>query len=92
MFTTTLGSAAVIGTVTMVFFASSKRSALHKEDKNLHRVILALFFGVLSIYASASAMTVKVGEIEALCNCRNLAPLYAGLVGGPIAGIGSATI
>ena len=88
MFTTTLGSAAVISAVSMVFFSSKKRSELHKKNKNLHRVILALLFGLLSIYASASAVQVD----GALCNCRNLAPLYAGLVGGPIAGIGAALI
>ncbi len=88
MFTTTLGSAAVIAALTAVFFSSKKRSELHKKNKNLHRIILAVFFGLLSIYASASAVQVD----GALCNCRNLAPLYAGLVGGPIAGIGAALI
>ena len=47
-----------------------------------------LLFGALSIYASVSAVEVD----GALCNCRNLAPLYAGLVSGPIAGIGAALI
>ena len=40
------------------------------------------------MYASASAVQVD----GALCNCRNLAPLYAGLVGEPVAGIGVALI
>ena len=88
MLTTTLGSAAVIAALTMLFFSSEKRSALHKNNKELHRVILAVFFGLLSIYASASAIAVD----GALCNCRNLAPLYAGLVGGPVAGVGAALI
>ena len=47
-----------------------------------------LLFGLLSIYASTSAVEVD----GALCNCRNLAPLYAGLVAGPIAGIGAGVI
>lgn len=88
MFTTTLGSAAVITAVSMVFFSSKKRSELHKKNKNLHRIIIAVLFGLLSIYASVSAIKVD----GALCNCRNLAPLYAGLVGGPIGGIGAALI
>lgn len=88
MFTTTIGSAAVIAAISMVFFASKKRSELHKKNKKLHSVLLAVLFGLLSIYASASAIQVD----GALCNCRNLAPLYAGMVGGPIAGIGSALI
>ena len=88
MLTTTLGSAAVMAAISMVFFASRKRSELHKNNKNLHRVIVAVLFGLLSIYASASAVQVD----DALCNCRNLAPLYAGLVSGPIGGIGAALI
>lgn len=88
MLTTTLGSAAVIACISIVFFASEKRSELHKKNKNLHRVLLALVFGVLSIYATLSSIEVD----GALCNCRNLAPLYAGLVGGPVAGIGAAII
>lgn len=88
MFTTTLGSAAVIAAISSVFFASRKRKELHKNNKNLHRVIVAILFGLLSIYASASAVQVD----NALCNCRNLAPLYAGLVSGPIGGIGAALI
>lgn len=89
MFTTTLGSAAVIASLSALFFSSKKRSALHKSNKGLHRVVLALFFGILSIYASVSAVKVESG---ALCNCRNLAPLYAGMVGGPVAGLGAALI
>lgn len=88
MLTTTLGSAAVISAVTMVFFSSRKRSELHQKNKNLHRIIVAILFGLLSIYASASAIEVD----GALCNCRNLPPLYAGLVAGPVAGIGAALI
>ena len=88
MFTTTLGSAAVIAAIAAVFFSSKKRSELHKNNKTLHRVLLAVVFGILSIYASASAVKVD----GALCNCRNLAPLYAGMVGGPVAGIGAALI
>lgn len=88
MFTTTLGSAAVIAAISSVFFASRKRKELHKNNKNLHRVLVAVVFGLLSIYASASAIQVD----GALCNCRNLAPLYAGLVSGPIGGIGAALI
>ena len=88
MFTTTLGSAAVIAAIITVFFSSTTRSALHENTKVLHRVLVAMLFGALSIYASASAIEVD----GALCNCRNLAPLYAGLVAGPFAGLVSALI
>ncbi|MBQ0083173.1 MAG: hypothetical protein KBS52_00185 [Clostridiales bacterium] len=88
MLTTTIGSAAVIAAVTLVFYSSKKRSELHKNNKKLHSIIVAILFGLLSIYASASAIKVD----GALCNCRNLAPLYAGLVCGPVGGIGAALI
>lgn len=88
MFTTTIGSAAVIAAIITLFYSSEKRSELHKNHKNLHRIIVVVLFGLLSIYASASAVKVD----GALCNCRNLAPLYAGLVGGPVCGIGAALI
>lgn len=88
MFTTTLGTASVIGAIAMVFYSSKKRAELHKNNKMLHRIIVGILFGLLSIYASVSAV-----EFDgALCNCRNLAPLYAGLVGGPIPGIIAALI
>ena len=88
MFTTTIGSAAVISGIAMFFFSLRWRSELHKKNKTAHRILVAVVFGLLSIYASASAVEVD----GALCNCRNLAPLYAGLVGGPVAGIGAALI
>lgn len=88
MFTTTLGSAAVIAIISALFFASPKRKELHKNNKNLHRIIVAIVFGLLSIYASASAVPVD----GLLCNCRNLAPLFAGMTSGPIAGLTSALI
>lgn len=88
MLTTTLGSAAVSAAIATLFYSIDKRSELHRTNKNLHRVIVAIVFGLLSIYATVSAV-----EIDgALCNCRNVAPLYAGLVAGPVAGIGAALI
>ena len=86
MFTTTIGSAAVIAAISALFFSSKKRSELHRKNKRAHSFLLAFVFGILSIYASVSAVSVD----GLLCNCRNLPPLYAGMVGGPIAGIGAA--
>ena len=88
MFTTTIGSAAVIAAISALFFSSKKRSELHRKNKTAHSFLLAFVFGILSIYASVSAVSVD----GLLCNCRNLPPLYAGMVGGPIAGIGAALI
>lgn len=88
MFTTTLGTAAVIASISMLFFSSKKRSELHKNNKGVYKIVVAVLFGLLSIYASASAIEVD----GSLCNCRNLAPLYAGLVAGPVSGIIAALI
>ena len=88
MFTTTIGSAAVIAAISALFFSSKKRSELHRKNKTAHSFLLAVVFGILSVYASLSAVEVN----GLLSNCRNLAPLYAGMVGGPIAGIGAAII
>ena len=88
MFTTTLGTAAVIAAVATIFFASKKVNEFGKNNKVAYGIVVALLFGALSIYASASAIEVD----GSLCNCRNLAPLFAGLVAGPVAGIGAALI
>lgn len=92
MFTTTFGTACVISAVTMLFYSWKARSEFHKKNKLAHAFVLALFFGLLSAYATVSAVPVEVNGSSALCNCRNLAPLYAGLVGGPIAGVGAGII
>jgi len=83
MFTTTLGSAAVIAALAMIYYSIKARSELHKKNKTAHAFLTAAVFGLLAIYGSVSAVEVS----GALCNCRTLAPLYAGLVAGPIAGI-----
>jgi len=83
-----IGCAGVIAAVSTVFFSMEWRHNLHKKNKNLHRILLAVFFGILCIYG-----TVACPEVDGVvCNCRNIAPLYAGLVGGPISGIGAGVI
>ncbi len=49
---------------------------------------LILFFGALSIYGTYSGITID----GAMGNVRDLGPMIAGLVGGPIAGIGAGLI
>ena len=88
MFMNTLGSAAVVSAIAALFFASQKRRELHQEDKALHSLLIAVVFGLLSIYASVSAVSVD----GVLSNCRTLPVLYAGMVGGPISGIISGLI
>ncbi len=93
MFTTTFGSAAVIAAVATIFYSFEWRSKLHKEHKTWHRILVAVLFGALSAYASASGFAVPLADgTNALCTARDLAPIYAGLVAGPIGGIGAAVI
>lgn len=85
MYTTTIGSAAVISIVAVMFFTSKKVNDLNKKNYN---ILASILFGLLSCYASVSAFEIN----GAICNCRNLAPLFAGIVVGPIPGIVSAVI
>jgi len=88
LFIATLGCSGIIAALSTVFFSLKWRHNLRKKSKVLHRFLLAVFFGLLSIYGSAANPEVN----GVLCNCSNIAPLYAGLVGGPIAGIGAGVI
>ena len=90
MFYTTFGSAAVIAALAMLFFSMEWRHKLHSKNKIAHRFLIAAVFGVLAIYGSIAAY--KSPETGAMCNCRDLAIMYAGLVGGPVGGIGAAII
>jgi len=83
MFTTTLGSAAVVGALSMVYYSIKSRSELHKNHKTVHAILTGLIFGLFSVYCTVSSVPIN----GALCNCRDLPPLYAGMVAGPIAGI-----
>ena len=46
MFTTTIGSAAVIAVISALFFSSKKRSELHRKNKTAHSFLLAFVFGI----------------------------------------------
>ncbi|GEM_PF-6357226 len=87
-YTTTIGTAAVIGALAMVYFSMKWRKELHKNKRLAHSILTAVVFGLFSIYASIAAYTYE----GCMINCRTLAPLYAGLVCGPIAGIGAGLI
>jgi len=83
MFSTTLGSAAVVAALAMVYYSLKGRSELHKNHKMAHEILTGLVFGLLSVYCSLSA--VRISDVQ--CNCRDLPVIYAGMVAGPISGI-----
>lgn len=53
-----------------------------------NQLILILIFGTIAIYATYSGFRVS----GAIANVRDLAPMIAGLVGGPIIGLGAGLI
>ena len=59
-----------------------------QKKKILRMVLLILFFGGLSIFATLSG----VRFLGVIANTRDLAPLIAGMLGGPIAGLGAGLI
>jgi sigma-B regulation protein RsbU (phosphoserine phosphatase) len=52
------------------------------------QIILMFFFGVLSIYGTVSG----VEMLGAIVNVRDLGPMVAGLIGGPVVGLGAGLI
>ncbi len=52
------------------------------------KVILILFFGILSIYGTLSG----IEFMGAIVNVRDLGPMVAGLIGGPVVGLGAGLI
>ncbi|HXX56109.1 MAG TPA: SpoIIE family protein phosphatase [Methanoregula sp.] len=52
------------------------------------QLVLILFFGALSIYGTLSG----VDLMGAIVNVRDLGPMVAGLVGGPVVGVGAGLI
>ncbi len=59
-----------------------------QKKKILRMVLLILFFGGLSIFATLNG----VRFLGVIANTRDLAPLIAGMLGGPIAGLGAGLI
>jgi len=52
------------------------------------QIILILVFGILSIYGTVSG----VEMLGAIVNVRDLGPMVAGLIGGPVVGLGAGLI
>ncbi len=51
----------------------------------MDRVVMVLTFGILSIYGTYSGITVDTSPI----NIRDIGPMMAGLIGGPLVGLGA---
>ncbi|MFC1926500.1 LytS/YhcK type 5TM receptor domain-containing protein [Chloroflexota bacterium] len=54
-----------------------------------YRVILILFFGGFALYGTYSGIELPSG---AIANVRDLAPIAAGIIGGPLVGLGAGLI
>ncbi len=62
---------------------------LDKRPGIKSRVIMILFFGALSIFGTYGGVRLPSG---AIANIRDLGPIIAGLVGGPVVGLGAGLI
>jgi serine phosphatase RsbU (regulator of sigma subunit) len=59
-----------------------------RTKKTIRTVLLTLLFGGLAIFATLRG----IDFMGAVANARDLAPLIAGMLGGPVAGIGAGLI
>ena len=94
------------GSVVIVFAYLISRAKfftrlLDKNFNNRSRALTILFFGALSVYGTYGGINLSTGEIAhirhlgpagAIANIRDLGPAIAGLVGGPIIGLGAGLI
>ncbi|MCX5970389.1 MAG: hypothetical protein NTV14_02570 [Coprothermobacterota bacterium] len=64
------------------------RQVLQRRFTLLNTTVLIVCFGALAIYGTISGVPV----LGAIANFRDLAPMFAGLVGGPVIGIGAGLI
>ncbi|HAR94353.1 MAG TPA: stage II sporulation protein E [Deltaproteobacteria bacterium] len=94
------------GCVVMVFAYLLSRTRfftnlLDKISDYKTRIVTILLFGALSIFGTYGGITLETGAIAhirhlgpagAIANIRDLGPIVAGLVGGPIIGLGAGLI
>ena len=64
------------------------REILDKKFTLKNRAILILIFGAVSIFGTYSGIEI----FGAIANVRDLAPMIAGLIGGPVIGVGAGLI
>lgn len=94
------------GSVVMVFAYLVSRTTfftniLDRAFDHRSRIMMILFFGALSIYGTYGGINLSSGAIAhirhlgplgAIANIRDLGPTIAGLVGGPVIGLGAGLI
>ena len=61
---------------------------LERKISNIDRLILILLFGAFSIYGTLSGFRI----MGAVANIRDLGPAIAGLIAGPVVGLGAGLI
>lgn len=84
-----VNSMAVIMVVTYVITRSNfYREILEKKFSSRNQVLLVLIFGAFSIYGTLGGIEL----LGAIANIRDLGPTIAGLIGGPIVGLGAGLI
>jgi len=66
-----------------------KQVVIEKKFTYKNQIIMILIFGSISIFGNYSGIELDSG---AIANIRDIGPLVAGLVGGPVIGIGAGLI
>lgn len=72
----------------VVVLSEYLRAPLLQRATIQHLIIIALLFGLLSIYGTYSGIEI----LGAKFNVRDLGPMIAGLIAGPFAGVGAGLI
>lgn len=85
IYSVSLGSACLFAVITLLLFRIKAVRALAERHGAGFQWFLVIAYGLLAIYATLSAVNVN----GAMMHVRDLATMFAGLVGGPIAGIGA---
>jgi len=72
----------------LLFQVNFFRRMLNAKVTILDQIILAVIFGALAVYGTYSGVQTS----GAIANIRNLGPMIAGFLGGPLAGLGAGLI
>ncbi len=65
------------------------REVIDRDFNTANRILMILVFGLISVYGTYSAVTLDSGAVITL---RDIAPIVAGLIGGPLVGLGTGLI
>jgi len=78
-----LGTASFVIVVALLLFKMSIIKPSRRKNAMKEEILISIVFGILAIYATLMGSAVG----GAILNVRELAPLMAGLIGGPISGL-----